>query len=707
MLFRLIVGALLLLSSPALAWTHGAGANSILGMNLAGPPGYSSPQQPFLNIFKTGQAWQTRLAGTDTGEEVSLYKNCLDANGYPTTLSCLANTFNSVSAEVFFGINSSDVSQPTYRSGDYLLQWNGNTNVSISRDATVSCTTSPCKVTVASPTSLGLLFTFTCTGAGCSGGTTNFSNVSVIYCATWNGSHCSNGADTLLAGGEKFDPVFIAKTRPFKNLRFMDWMATTNNFQTNWTNRPTPGFVFWTGSPTNATINGNSPDPSFGGIDDGVPAEVMFALCNELAVDCWFNMPPLANDTYVTNFATLAHTTLNRGHKVYVEYANENFNQKLCAPSGTMITNCVTQVSVLCNSILGSQCPYPASFSAFQANAQFFAYQAVHLGAIWKTAWGADAASVVRVYGGQNGNSGQASTFLPLTMPGFITGTVGQNVDAMAVAPYFTVQIYQIPAAWTALAPDGGLTQTFADIETGLIPTAVNTGNCGNGAGVSCTPVDTAHFTFTSGLSLPATPTNGQIIAMQMNATATASAGQIFLKVDGGTQFPLINNDGNCPGTNYPVGPLAIGHSIAFIFTNAIAGCGAGTLTAGWVPITDLLPQLGQINVALAGTQANCNEVTADGPGLLIGYEFGQGFVAGDAVHQNLYVAAVRDARMAVAYTQILNGIKTMTGCTIGIFNHYNDIFAVKVTGNFGYWGALENFQQTTSPEYGVLSTFH
>jgi hypothetical protein len=691
---------------PGFAWIHGSSLTSILGMNLA-QVNYSTAEQPFLNIVKTATAWQTRNGGgSDTGEEVSLYQNCLDANGYPTTLTCLSNTFVAVSFEVFLNIGSSDLVGFPYRAGDYLLQWSGDANWSVTLDATVTCTTSPCKVTVASPSASGLKVTLTCTGTGCAGGHTLMSNLSLIYCSTYSGGRCSNGYDSLLATGEYFDPVFVKLIRPFKNLRFMDWMATIQNFQTNWSDRPIPGYVFWSGSRTNATINGASPDPNFGGISDGVPAEVMFALCNEIGSDCWFCMPPLATDTYVTNFATLAHSTLKAPQKAYVEYANELWNDgKLCPASGSMVTTCATQAAVICNNVLGSQCPYPASFSALQANTAWSAYQAAHLGALWQSAWGADSSRVVRVFGGQNGNPAYAQLFLAQTYPGFITGTVGANIDALAVAPYFTGQ-YQVPDAWTANG-DGGLANLFADVETGIVPATLNSGNCGNGAGKTCDPVDSAHYTFTSGLSLPSTPTNGQLIAAQMNVTNTASSGQTFLAVDGGTSFPILLNDGGCPGNNVGAGTLQSGEQRVFAFTSAIAGCSGGSITAGWRAFALLPSVVGQINEVVGLTQLNCNYATSLGPGLLIGYESGQGFVTGDPVLQTLYVTAIRDARQAAVYNQAYTTIKNITGCKIGVFNHFNDIGAYTLTANFGWWASLENFQNTTSPEYGVLSTFH
>jgi len=547
---------------------------SPLGTNLTGVSYYSA-EQPFLNIFKTGPGWSTLNNGTDTGEEVLLYTSFLDANGYPTTLTGgVAHQFNQVSALFFRNLNSSDVSSPTYQAGDYLLEWSGAGTFSYAYDpGNGTCSTSPCRITVSTPSNNGILITLTSTGSG-----SNYArNISLIYCGTWSGTACSNGYNTLLANGEMFNPEFINLIKPFKTLRFMDWMAILSNFQVNWTNRPLPGWVFWADSRTNAALNGADPRAT----NDGVPVEVMIALCNEVQADCWFNMPPLATDAYVTSFANCVHngtgcssSGLNSTSRVYVEYANELWNQVLCSPQGSMTLSCVQQVAELCASIYGSSCPYPAAFSAYQANTKYGALRAVQVGADWKTAWGADASRVIRVFGGWNGNPGYTSFWLGFSDPAHYTGTVASNVDAVAVAPYFG---YAVPDNFT-------VDQLFTEMMVGGL-------------------------------------------------------------VSGG----------------YPSGMIA----------QAIAG-------------------------------ATTNYAIASSFGLpMVAYEGGQTLVAGtDAALQTLYAAANRDPRMGTAYTTFLNGWKSL-GATL--FNNFTDIQAYS---QWGYWGALENYQDTSSPKYNALISF-
>ncbi len=466
-----------LISAVAFSSVHAVAQSPVnqtspLGTNLA-EVYYYSVEQPFLNVFKTAGGWSTVHNGTDTGEEILLYTSFLDANGYPTTLTGgVAHNFNQVTALMFRndGIN-------LYQAGDYLLQWSGSGTFTYAFDpGNGTCTTSPCKITVGSPSSAGILLTLTSTGSS-----SNYAkNISLIYCGTWNGTSCSNGYDTLLANGEIFNPNFVSRVASFKTLRFMNWMATGDNFQKNWTDRPLPGWVFWDDSRTNATINAGDPRNT----NDGVPAEVLFALCNKLQADCWFNMPPLATDDYVTQFATLAHSTLNSNSKVYVEYANELWNQALCQPSGTMTSSCVQQVAQLCAAAEPVNCPYPTSFSLYQANSYYGALRAVRVGALWKAAWGADSGRVLRVFGGWNGNTGYNSFWLSyVDSTGYFSGTVAQNVDVLAVAPYFG---YGVPDTFT-------LDQLFAEIMSGGL---VSTANGGYPGGMLKQTLDSARINY-------------------------------------------------------------------------------------------------------------------------------------------------------------------------------------------------------------------
>jgi hypothetical protein len=84
----------------------------------------------------------------------------------------------------------------------------------------------------------------------------------------------------------------------------------------------------------------------------------------------------------------------------------------------------------------------------------------------------------------------------------------------------------------------------------------------------------------------------------------------------------------------------------------------------------------------------------------IIGYEGGQSFSGVLASPQypsgswavNLYIAASRDPRMQAAYLTALNAWKANGGHNA---SHYDDVSA---PSQWGAWGALESFGDTTSP---------
>jgi hypothetical protein len=603
-------------------------ATSSLGTNVAGVA-YWTSEQPFLNIFKTAGGWSTITLGSnsDTNEEVALYQHFLDSNGYPTTLTPGGSyQFNALSVLVL-RLSSPYYSSPYYLAGDYLLQWNGSANFSYGFDpGSGMCTSSPCKITVTSPSGQGIFLKMQCTGTGCPGGSAYATNISLIYCGTYNssapaGQQCSatNSAgvtyDTLLSQCNSgtltscFNPAFLNLIQPFKTLRFIDWMNTAGNFQTNWTDRPQVGWVFWDDSRTNATINGADPR-SF---SDGVPAEVMFALCNVLNADCWFNMPPLATDDYVTQFATLAHSMLNSNLKVYVEYANELWNSVFAQqqPGNTGapldLASVWTQLETL------GENTYPGlAGNPWGAAFQYGIMRMVQVGHDWKSAWGSDAARVIRLAGGQNGYTyrnqwiltslpngssvGGGSQGGPTYWYGTTGGTVGQNVDAFAVAPYFG---YGVPDAWTGFA-DKGLTALFTEINSGgLIADTVGCTTGGTIAASTCSGVISS-------------PANGATIAFTLpdNNNTTILSGS-YNSGTGVVSLALYSPiPGLAPGTIMQVSSASGTGSFSSINGTWTAGSGTSSSTLNFTIATGLTLTISNANVKTTISSGSYNSGT-------------------------------------------------------------------------------------------------
>ena len=110
----------------------------------------------------------------------------------------------------------------------------------------------------------------------------------------------------LFTAGELFNPDWLALIDGFDGLRFMDWMHTNDATLAHWADRPEVGDATWR--------------------EHGVPVEIMIRLAEELGAEPWFNIPHLADDDFVRNFAELVHTELDPELRAWVEFSNEVWN---------------------------------------------------------------------------------------------------------------------------------------------------------------------------------------------------------------------------------------------------------------------------------------------------------------------------------------------------------------------------------------------
>ncbi len=277
-------------------------------------------------------------------------------------------------------------------------------------------------------------------------------NMRLVYSP---GSDCSTeGANELLLdSGEIFSPTFLALMRPFKTIRMMDWQQSTCTALSDWTYRRQPTYIFYQGTSSDVLLNHSFPLDSC----DGVPIEVQVALCNKLNADCWFNIPLLADDTYITNMASCVHngtgcssSGLNSNLKVYAEFSNEIWNQVFCGASqfGARTQGCPWLATNLDSTY------YPQNVAGFSNDPtnglyDYGALQMVRASKLWKAAWGGDAGRVTSIFGGFWGSPSTFQTNgiwgMQTTDPGpnnigptYYTGTKASNLNVLAVAPYFS-----------------------------------------------------------------------------------------------------------------------------------------------------------------------------------------------------------------------------------------------------------------------------
>ena len=358
-----------MLTASATAQTNQA---SPLGTNLIELTYYAG-DQPFLNIFKTAGGWAGTLkSGARYDQSQNVFQ--LDVNGYPTSMNGIGiaagQTFTEIDTLALrsLGVDGGN-SAPFYRAGRYVLLYDGEGTLAYYYDAAKNNSySSPGRdVLDVTPSAGGVRVDITATDPQHTGN--YIRNIRLVYAPTATNTVIDPN-ETLLASGEIFNPDFISRMAPFRTVRFMKWMNTVSSFLANWSDRKTLSSAFWTWE---------------------APPEVQFALCNKIGADCWFNMPLLSTDDYVTQFATLAHSMLNSNLKAYVEYGNEIWL------NGAIDSNIWSRLVEL------GSAAFPTSGNNFAYGFNYALLRTVQNGATWKNVWGADAGRVIRVVGGQNG----------------------------------------------------------------------------------------------------------------------------------------------------------------------------------------------------------------------------------------------------------------------------------------------------------------
>ncbi|MDB5319920.1 MAG: hypothetical protein JWN40_1551 [Phycisphaerales bacterium] len=106
-----------------------------------------------------------------------------------------------------------------------------------------------------------------------------------------------------------FTDAFVRRVRVFSTIRFMDWQRTNGSAAREWADRPLASAVGRTGV-------------------GGVPVEEIVALGNATGRGVWVNLPHLASDDYVRQFATVMRNGLHAGAIVRFEYSNEVWNRQ-------------------------------------------------------------------------------------------------------------------------------------------------------------------------------------------------------------------------------------------------------------------------------------------------------------------------------------------------------------------------------------------
>lgn len=114
-----------------------------------------------------------------------------------------------------------------------------------------------------------------------------------------------------------FHPLFRERLAPFGTIRFMGMQETNTADIRTWADRRDANDVR-----QGSGAEGSPSEP----LANGMSLEYMVQLANDLDADPWFNMPHMADDIFVRNFATYVRDHLEPGRKVSVEWSNEIWN---------------------------------------------------------------------------------------------------------------------------------------------------------------------------------------------------------------------------------------------------------------------------------------------------------------------------------------------------------------------------------------------
>lgn len=156
----------------------------------------------------------------------------------------------------------------------------------------------------------------------------------------------------------------------------------------------------------------------------GVPIEVMVALGNTLERDIWVNMPHVASDDYVKNYAKYVYDNLNPGLKVYIEYSNEVWNNGFAANEYTTKMGKGLGLDDVPTEFIGSN-----RDGDYFARLRYHSQRSVEIFKLWEAEFGGSTSRIVRVLGSFIGDKVLTEQMLKHIDP--------MGIDAVAIAPYF------------------------------------------------------------------------------------------------------------------------------------------------------------------------------------------------------------------------------------------------------------------------------
>ncbi|MBE9125275.1 cellulose-binding protein [Coleofasciculus sp. LEGE 07081] len=391
-----------------------------IGTNLAGIADWST-QFPFLDAFKSSRPWITQGNGVWNTKEYDELN--LDENDW---IKSLPSAENPSADYTYVGTLLFRDTGGNYPGGNYVVLYDGEGTLEYGFDGKIDQTASaPGRDVInVTPSNGGIHLKITETDPN---GTGNYiRNIRVVP------EKYENNYESVI-----FNPDFVEKTDDYSVLRFMDWMATNNSQQSEWSART------------------KVENPTYAG--SGVPVEIMVELANQTGVDPWFTMPHQATNEYITNFAQIVQKNLDPNLNVYVEFSNEVWNGQFQQASWAIEQ--------------GKKEWSDSGTSDYTKGRDWYSKRTTEITQIWDSVFDADKNRVIGVMAAQAANPWTASRALEYAWSSDQKSHADYGIDAIAIAPYFGNYLGSPTNAaevesWTKDS-DGGLNKLFQEITQG------------------------------------------------------------------------------------------------------------------------------------------------------------------------------------------------------------------------------------------------
>jgi len=402
-----------------------------IGMNLENIVDWS-PAWTFTDAFQASRGWITHAVDTatwqmtwDVGETNPVR---VDANGNVTGLATFTDAAGRTMQQMAGTLMFRELGG-AYPGGTYRAEWEGTGRVTFGMDA---------RVAASGRTAAGMNYADLTVTPGDGGIYLRIEETSAadpvrnfhVWMPDWQGRSFAGQRWQPGASSSPFHPLFRERLMPFGVIRFMQAQETNTSDIRTWADRRDTNDIR-----QSSGIDGSWSEP----LANGMSVEHMVQLANDLDADPWFNMPHMADDTFVRNFATYVRNNLEPGRKAYVEWSNEIWNFAW----GFEATQWVAEQTRL---------PENAGLTHWQIAGR----EAKRDMDIWSDVFAGQTDRIVRVAAGQAGNDWVTAR---------IADAMQGSFDAIAIAPYFSPSDTQRAGYTTATTVDQVLADTRAAID--------------------------------------------------------------------------------------------------------------------------------------------------------------------------------------------------------------------------------------------------